>query len=415
MKLFFFKYFLEKTKLSLSVDNQVKIKLNGFFLKFFSKGKYLILEKKPISDYINYILIKKSEKIKLSLPKESSKKLNLYYDTNNLELGFAVFDNALVSPDSNLVYYKNNCYYPKLVLESNNDEILFESDTIIKDTPNFIFLDNTKKGVFIEKAISFCGNWPTNWYHLMIEIMSKIALLEKLPIEFMNYPILISEEAYNKPNQNDLINSLLNGKDIIPISSSYLTSVKNLIYIDSPVMTPPNYRNNNINRFEKKLDYNINLYYYGNYRNFLLSKIINKTSDLKNVFLARKQEKRIYNQDEFFGCIEPYGFKKIYIENYSFFEQANIFKNADFIIGPTGAAWANLIFSKPHQKGIILMPNFAKESTVYSNLSYLSNVDLYHCFYDCLSKNWIEYMNSDEAIKIDVSDFLENYIQIVKP
>jgi len=197
---------------------------------------------------------------------------------------------------------------------------------------------------------------------------------------------------------------LLKDRKIIAIPSTSLTKVKRLVVIDSPITLPPNYRNIG---YEKILDYNINIDFYNKYRSILLNSIEIQSSNIKYIFLARKQEKRKYNQDEVFKSIESYGFKMVYLEDYSLVEQANLFRNAIVIVGPTGAAWANIIFSNPCQVGVIFQPNTQKTSTVYSNLSAMSKMNLYHIYYEIKVSNWVEYMKSDEISLIDTSKVVE--------
>jgi capsular polysaccharide biosynthesis protein len=64
------------------------------------------------------------------------------------------------------------------------------------------------------------------------------------------------------------------------------------------------------------------------------------------------------------------------MEDYSFTEQIQLFKNAKFIIGPTGAAWTNIIFCPSTVKCLCWMPEEINDFSAFSNLAEYSNVDL---------------------------------------
>lgn len=84
---------------------------------------------------------------------------------------------------------------------------------------------------------------------------------------------------------------------------------------------------------------------------FLREKALHLAHDIpiselpKRVFLARKGFLRHYNQAEILKLLEPYGFTCVYMEEQDINHQVAIMANAEVIVGPTGAAWTNLIFA----------------------------------------------------------------------
>jgi len=77
----------------------------------------------------------------------------------------------------------------------------------------------------------------------------------------------------------------------------------------------------------------------------------------KLIYMSRQKEerrrRRVVNNDELEKCIKGYGFETVYGEDLSFEEQANLFYNADFILGPHGAGIANIVFCRPQTKLLI--------------------------------------------------------------
>ena len=97
----------------------------------------------------------------------------------------------------------------------------------------------------------------------------------------------------------------------------------------------------------------------------------------KRVFLARKKNTaRNYNQDEILEYFISKDFTPLYLENYDFYEQVSIFNNAEFIAGPSGAAWSNIIFCNSHCKAISWLPKHLSEFSIFSTLAKINDCDM---------------------------------------
>ena len=133
----------------------------------------------------------------------------------------------------------------------------------------------------------------------------------------------------------------------------------------------------------------------------------------KRYFLARHQTKRSYNQNEMFEMFEKYGFEKLYLEDISVNEQIEALNSAEFVVGPTGAAWANLIFFKKNTQALIWMPENVKNASFYANLAELAGVKLIHHYFPSNIKNWKDFMHQNEKIIIDVKKIESTIINML--
>ena len=61
----------------------------------------------------------------------------------------------------------------------------------------------------------------------------------------------------------------------------------------------------------------------------------------------RARHRRILNEPELLAVIEPFGFEMIFIEDYTFARQVELFQGAETIISPHGAALGGIIYSDP--------------------------------------------------------------------
>lgn len=93
---------------------------------------------------------------------------------------------------------------------------------------------------------------------------------------------------------------------------------------------------------------------------------------IDKIFIARKEgSARSYNQNEVESLlVKEFGFEVIFFDDLSIEEQIKIFSSARFIVGPSGAAWTNLIFCRKDVKLLSWLPTNAKEFSVYSSMAY---------------------------------------------
>jgi len=98
-------------------------------------------------------------------------------------------------------------------------------------------------------------------------------------------------------------------------------------------------------------------------RNLIQSKIpdLPKAGFALKLYIKRVSSIRnLLNSTEVEDMLLKNGFISINPEAMSFIEQVKIFSNADIVVGPSGAAFANIIFCNPEAKIIILAPEVQK-------------------------------------------------------
>ena len=103
-------------------------------------------------------------------------------------------------------------------------------------------------------------------------------------------------------------------------------------------------------------------------------------ASFKKIYLKRSRllRRQCTNIDEVENLIiDRFGFEPVELENYSFKDQVSILNSCDFIVGPSGAAWTNIIFCDIHKyvKAICwgLPP---KHKELWQPLAKSSNVSL---------------------------------------
>ncbi len=99
----------------------------------------------------------------------------------------------------------------------------------------------------------------------------------------------------------------------------------------------------------------------------------------KRIFVLRGNVtgRREQNLDEIKAVLEPYGFTYLSMEGRTMQEQANIFGNADLIVGVHGSAFHNVLYSKPGTKVIEIFPYDYPEAANYY-IARLNQCDYYY-------------------------------------
>lgn len=243
---------------------------------------------------------------------------------------------------------------------------------------------NKKNVLSFDRVLFLGGNGSFNFYHWMIELAPKLLYLDN---------ILLKDNGINSILVNDTVEKNENFKWILKKCTAHLTDIE-IIYI-----------NQSINLYVEELffvnTFNLTVYnfnYFGEkYKNttifnieslkLLKIKLANEAAAIerkqdKKFFILRNQDalsdynKRNYNEDEIFSFFYEEGFRGICPDKLSLKEQIEIFKSADFIVGPSGAAWSNLIFSNASTKVISWLPKPLRYFDTYATLAYLNDLDM---------------------------------------
>jgi capsular polysaccharide biosynthesis protein len=104
---------------------------------------------------------------------------------------------------------------------------------------------------------------------------------------------------------------------------------------------------------------------------FLNKEFGNKKEEIespKKVFISRSKasSRRIVNESEVFKVLENKGYEKVFLEDLKVIEQAQLFYNANEIIGVYGSGLANLVFCKKGAKVIEINPSIGVDKGFFN-------------------------------------------------
>lgn len=382
----------------------------GKIIQFLTKNKFKIVRRDYVNKITSRVTLKGEEESYVIEPSEINKPASKINKTLT-SLGYNIVRNAIVDGHSPFIMINNTLYKQKYYTGHSEKEVSYKTKLVLQTTSNYAFINCQKPIKIIEKGIFLGGSWPYNWYHWVINILSKIELLNYLPKKYHNYPILVPQIIRSLQNHQSLLKKVFKNNTIIYLDENNWHKINEVIWLDSPAINIPQFKD--LPTGIKLMDINIHWDIMKAYQDRLVSLIKIKQSKYKRIFLARKQEKRTYNQDEVFEMLKKYNFTAIYLEDLTISEQQNIINGANFITGPTGAAWTNLIFCKENTKALIWMPEVVRNESDFANLAYLSNSTLTHYYFPCKAKSWTEFMHQEWRTTIDVKELEEILIKML--
>lgn len=296
------------------------------------------------------------------------------------DINYYVFKRARVCVTSSSVILNDKQVIIERAIGPDQDKYDYAGSHILRLGGNTAVV-RFGKSVDIKRGIFLGGNGASNYYHWTVEILAKLEFLSKLPESYQKFPLLVSEDVARIPSFKEMLDIFAGGQNVIVLSKELSYVVDELIYINAPNNLPFNLvRNQKFKNTYATIDSHSIDYL----RKIVLPVALGTLPLLnypKKIFLYRKSGIRNYNQDEVFSYLSDFGFTKIFMEDLSFLEQVRTVHYADFIVGPTGAAWTNLIFCRSGAKGLCWMADEFGDFSAYSSIAGMVGVNLKYLTY----------------------------------
>lgn len=217
-------------------------------------------------------------------------------------------------------------------------------------------------------AVFLSGDCAYNWYHFLIECLSKSSLINELPPQFRDLPIILPPEVQKYGNYSEALRAVLPRHDIITVGREPVL-VDKLIVIDDVCVGPANLEPG---FWPKVSDYSLHTNTLRRY-SLVLRKSLGRSASRNRrsgrLFIMRPGSRRKYNQSELFEIAGDFGFAPFSPECMSVHEQAQTLSEATHIIGASGAAWSNLIFCENSVRGLSWIFPEHSEFCAYSMLA----------------------------------------------
>lgn len=219
----------------------------------------------------------------------------------------------------------------------------------------------------IERGINLVSAASFNYYHLVVEILSRLAFVDTCE-EYRKYPILVDEVVLRIPqfqSAMECMNHLCHPVIKIEKGEKYL--VKDMILPSSNVWMPTNVYNRNQIRVA---DFMISDTVLQSIRKAV--GVWQERCAWRNIFISRKKAQaiRLKNEREIREIFARNGFEIVYTEELSFQQQVECFGQAKCIIATSGAALTNTIFCQPGALIGCIIPS-EHRFFMYSTIAYM--------------------------------------------
>jgi len=372
-----------------------------FFKSFFAIPKILIVDFIPINNISSVfctakITLEGKKKIQTYLPTEIGK-LTTSLESLRSEITAYSLKNVMVVGDSSffLTHNKKHIFYEKLH-QDNHSAYLYNTKTLDYHSASLARVKNFPVKKYSYNALYLGGTFTFNYYHFLIEILSKTQYIQTVP-DSKNLTVVLDISIEKNENLKKIAEFFLKDFTIQYIDSTHYHQFENLWFITTPNPTIPNI----IEGTKYEADFTKitpeSIYYLQKvcFENFDTKKI--KILSISKVFVARKSKFRKYNEQEILNIAQKYDFKPVYFEDLNIHEQIFVMRNADYIIGASGAAWTNILFSKPKSKGLIWLGSVWGDFSVFSTLAKLVDFDLYHIRYKSQTTDFHDNFNLNPA------------------
>ncbi len=299
-------------------------------------------------------------------------------------------------------------------------EIIIANDTILSDA--FMYNQTEKRHIFnggslikhkedrysmvaykdsdtyIENAISLLGWVPSNYFHFTLEIMPKLALIDKLE-QYRSWPILVDQCVWDVPQLHALLDRLnIYHHKVILVKNRTKVTIGKLVYVSYTMWLAHNFKEG---AEIKPSDFLLSDYVVNNIRETVISNISYDPSKHRKIFLSRKNmsKSRLVNSAEIEHIFQENGYEIVCPEDLSFEEEVRLFREADVVVGPTGAAFTNMIYCRPNTR-INVIALESQHIYYYPTLAHMAGVNFELLGAKLVQKGSAEYQ---DTFSLDIS------------
>jgi Glycosyltransferase 61 len=295
-----------------------------------------------------------------------------------------LINNAKVYPNTTLIEV-NGLRLIDAFQITGDREVRLNDNTILINDNNQLILRRGFEKLKIDKAIHLLDSGGHNYFHFLIELFPKLLMLKEFASDYKGYPVLVNE-SYRQINNFKFVLDKAGYDNLVFVSPGHIIEVGELIYVNKLWNEPFNLKRGRF-LIDDVVYHDYMFHLFNAYIKSLNVKNAHSKDYSKKIMLTRPNDNlRKYNDKEIEAIALAKGFEIVDTGKLSFMEQFSLFRNADYIIGPTGASWTNLIFCKPGTKALCWMVDLWGDVPIFSTLAFKMDVDLEYIMIPAKSK-----------------------------
>lgn len=231
-----------------------------------------------------------------------------------------------------------------------------------------------------------------NWYHWLLQVIPRLMILKESGMEYDKIYVNNLKHKWQIDSLQAVLHCLNISEDqLLIINGDVIVQASHLIVPSVPFI-PSKHASKLPVCMTSKL------------RSIFLDSNCSSIETNDRIYISRMHAscRRIINENELTNELQKLGFKTIYLELLSPYDQARIFKDAKIIIGPHGSGFANLIFVSKGCQLIEIDHGTNPSRSYYQKMASLVEC-VYHPFY--VDKTTEEHLEDD--MTVDVSGFIK--------
>lgn len=316
------------------------------------------------------------------------------------EIYIAELENMYITSDSSIIKSsKDEVLYDPMVGDNRTD-VRFSN--VVGRINNNLIIEEQKNIINIEEGIFLMGFASYNYYHLTIEILSRLDYADRYD-QYRHLPIIVDKIMVKIPQYKELVDKInkYNHK-VIVLEEGICAKVGKLIYPSYNTWMPINVKKRET---ISPKDFIIAKSALDNIRSNINFK--DEAHD-KKIFLSRKNlsATRLGNEAAVRDIFVKYGFEVVYTEKMSYEEQINLFHSAGCVVATSGAALTNIIYCQEGTDVVCIIPEEYKFYG-YSTIAYM--LGLNPVFLNAKVTERTAYTSSD-IFELDL-DYCERFLK----
>ncbi len=227
----------------------------------------------------------------------------------------------------------------------------------------------------IPSALYVGGFALSNWYHWLTSGLPRLWLAAQVLGEDTTVPALVPERALRTPSIAESLRTVWGPRPVLVLPEWESFRIGAMLWVSdvssgADILDPWG-RPDTVAHHGGM---------FASYREALLKSLGPAVDEIEagppRVFLDRGGANRAYNRSESLAVAERFGFTPVDTAKLSFVEQVALFQRAEAVIGPTGAAWANLMFASPGARSLYWIPEHLRGTQVWSSLGAVAAIEM---------------------------------------
>jgi len=309
---------------------------------------------------VKIVFYKEGEVVNLELPQviNDDFKVDEAYacEAKLPDVYLAEINDAYVLANTDLIVVDKTILYDQ-INKDFFDRYPIKSPLISSASRDSITVKWPLKSASIERGIHLSKDHTQNYYHWLIENLPRLSLISELD---KNIPLLVDGDL---PKQFYDALAILNqdNREIIKLGNSTIYKVGKLYYPSQLSIFHDSYSNP---FYGKDVLYSAKAISY--VRDTVLKKIgsHNGSTRRRKLYISRKNSyyRQLINSEEIEDALVVRGFEIIFPEYLSFFAQAQLFSEAEMIVGQSGGGMSSFIFAPKDCKILMMMSDVTQSN-----------------------------------------------------